>query len=146
MKKKLLEMLSKKEARKKELGTKGNTTESVEELRSINTEIESLNAEIAELRSMIDAIPDENDEEGSEERAKSNQEERGDDLETQEQRNQPKGGAARILGTYGNGSDQGEGRTAEEAADWEERGENLMNKRAVTVSNGNLVLPKHYLI
>lgn len=59
MKKKLQALLAKKEARKAELGTKANTTEDIAELRSINTEMETLNSEIAELRSMIDAIPDE---------------------------------------------------------------------------------------
>jgi len=59
MKKKLLAMLAKKEARKAELGTKANATEDIAELRSINTELDTLNGEIAELRGMIDAIPDE---------------------------------------------------------------------------------------
>lgn len=58
MKKKLLALLAKKEARKAELGTKANATEDIAELRSINTELEALNGEIAELRGMIDAMPD----------------------------------------------------------------------------------------
>ena len=59
MKKKLLALLAKKEARKAELGTRGNATEDIAELRSINAELDTINGEIAELRSMIDAIPDE---------------------------------------------------------------------------------------
>jgi len=59
MKKKLLALLAKKEARKNEIVTKSASTEDVAELRAINTELEALNAEIAELRSMIEAIPDE---------------------------------------------------------------------------------------
>ena len=59
MKKKLQAMLAKKEARKAELGTKANTANDVVELRGINTELEVLNSEIAELRSLIDAMPDE---------------------------------------------------------------------------------------
>jgi HK97 family phage major capsid protein len=58
MKEKLLKLLKAKEDRKAELNGKINTTEDVKELRSINTELESLNSEIAELRGMIDAIPD----------------------------------------------------------------------------------------
>jgi HK97 family phage major capsid protein len=58
VKKKLQDMLAKKEARKQELGTKANATEDIKELRNINAELEALNAEIAELRSMIDATPD----------------------------------------------------------------------------------------
>lgn len=59
MKKKLLALLAKKEARKAELGTKAGATEDIAELRSINAELDTINSEIAELRSMIDAIPDE---------------------------------------------------------------------------------------
>ncbi|HAR39170.1 MAG TPA: phage major capsid protein [Porphyromonadaceae bacterium] len=59
MKKKLLALMAKKEARKQELATKANATEDIKELRGINTELEALNGEIAEFRSMIDAIPDE---------------------------------------------------------------------------------------
>lgn len=58
MKKKLLAMLAKKEARKSELGIKANATEVIAELRSINVELEALNVEIAELRSVIDTTPD----------------------------------------------------------------------------------------
>lgn len=59
MKKKLLALLAKKEARKQELVTKSDKTEDVKELREINTEMETLNGEISELRGMIDALPDE---------------------------------------------------------------------------------------
>jgi HK97 family phage major capsid protein len=61
MKKRLQAMLAKKEARKKELGTKAETTEDIAELRSINTELGTLNTEIAELRTMIEGIPDDTD-------------------------------------------------------------------------------------
>ena len=54
MRKKLQDMLAKKEARKKELLNKSNTSNEVNELRSINTEMENLNGEISELRSMMD--------------------------------------------------------------------------------------------
>lgn len=89
MKKKLLALLARKEERKKQLGKTNETTESVEELRSINTELEALNTEIAELRSMIDTLPDDN-EENSE----------LDGLEAPEQRNVPQG-QLNVLGTYG---------------------------------------------
>lgn len=58
-KKKLLDMIAKKEARKKELSEKAKTSQDVAELRSINAEMESLNGDIAELRGMADSIPEE---------------------------------------------------------------------------------------
>lgn len=100
MKKKLLELLAKKEERKKQLGKSADTTESVAELRSINSELETLNAEIAELRSMVDALPDEN---GTD----------PEHLDPPEQRNAPQG-QMNVLGTYGIGSGNGnESRSAD---------------------------------
>lgn len=58
MKKKLLELLAKKEAKKQDLGQRANTTEDVKELRSISSELDAVNGEITELRAMIDAMPD----------------------------------------------------------------------------------------
>lgn len=57
-KKKLLALITKKEARKAELNTKANASEDVKELRGINIEMETLNSEITELRSLADAMPD----------------------------------------------------------------------------------------
>lgn len=59
MKKKLLEMLAKKETRKQEILTKVQASEDITEVRSLNTELGTLNGEITELRSMVDALPDE---------------------------------------------------------------------------------------
>ncbi|MEZ7173591.1 phage major capsid protein [Sporosarcina sp. OR05] len=85
MKKRLLALLAKKEERKKALGENGAKTESVEELRSINAELDTLNGEIAELRGMINELPEEDDE--------------------PQQRSQPAGGqpvgGVNVLGTYG---------------------------------------------
>jgi len=58
MKEKLKALLAKKEARKTELTAKGAASNDVVELRSINTELDTLNGEIAELRGMVDAMPD----------------------------------------------------------------------------------------
>ncbi|MEY9980076.1 phage major capsid protein [Lysinibacillus sp. RC79] len=100
MKKKLLALLAKKEERKKQLGKTAETTESVAELRSINTDLEALNAEIAELRSMVDALPDE----------KGGNGENGglDEIESPEQRSNPQG-QPNILGTYDVGGSGGNG-------------------------------------
>lgn len=59
MKKKLLKLLNAKQARKDELKTRSLTSEDVAELRSINSELETLNEEIEEFRSMIGSLPDE---------------------------------------------------------------------------------------
>lgn len=58
MKKKLLELFNKKTEARQALVAKGETCEDVTELRGINSQVESLNEEIAELRAMIDALPD----------------------------------------------------------------------------------------
>ncbi|MCX7570405.1 phage major capsid protein [Tumebacillus sp. DT12] len=97
MKKKLQEMLIKKEARKTELGQKSSAATTVEELRSINAELESLNPEIAELRGMIDAIQDEAP--NVDPPNVSPQEQRGLGLPT----------PGTILGTYGMGNGAGGG-------------------------------------
>lgn len=88
MKKKLLALLAKKEERKKELGKTGSSTESVEELRSINKELETLNEEISELRSMIDELPDEAD--------------TGDPIDEPQNRNKPQG-QLNVMASYGIG-------------------------------------------
>jgi len=59
MKKKLIAMLATKEARKAELTTRSNASTDVVEVRSIGVEMDTLNSEIAELRGLIDEIPDE---------------------------------------------------------------------------------------
>lgn len=53
MKDKLLKLIAQKETRRAELLKKSNASESVEELRSINAELDGLNAEIAEMRDMV---------------------------------------------------------------------------------------------
>lgn len=58
-KKKLMAMLAKLETKKQGLIQRSATTEVVAELRSINSDLETLNSEIAELRSIVDAMPDE---------------------------------------------------------------------------------------
>ncbi|WP_265445093.1 phage major capsid protein [Acetivibrio straminisolvens] len=70
MKKKLLDILAKKNTRKAEIVAKAEKTESVEELRSLNTELDSLNEEIRSLQEMINSMDDEGEGEGQEERTK----------------------------------------------------------------------------
>ncbi|SMG58236.1 phage major capsid protein [Paenibacillus aquistagni] len=108
MKKKLQALLAKKEARKAELGNKANTTTSIEEMRSINTELESLNIEILELRSMIDSMP--NDEEDGELR---------DQLphDHVQQRSGSTLSASNVIGSFGLGRNGGQQERAQEPTD-----------------------------
>lgn len=57
-KKKLMALLTKLETRKADLVARSAATEVVAELRSMNAEMEQLNTEIAELRGIIDSMPD----------------------------------------------------------------------------------------
>lgn len=66
MKDKLLKIFNAKTGKRNALIKKGETCESVEELRSINAEVESLNEEIRELQSMIDECEDDINNEGEE--------------------------------------------------------------------------------
>lgn len=59
MKKKLMEMLAKKEARKQEINALVEKSQDVEELRKFGAELDSLNTEIRSLQDMIDALPEE---------------------------------------------------------------------------------------
>jgi HK97 family phage major capsid protein len=149
-KKKLLELLGKKEARKAELVKKSETSEDVAELRSIGTELDSLNGEITELRSITDNMPDEP--------ATSTT---PPVVEVPEQRNTPVG-QLNVLGTYGVGQPQtpnfnDEKRDEDLKVKFESRGADLKAKKAVTfdideipelrsvsIGGGTLVVQKKY--
>ena len=79
MKKRLLELLEKRKAKKTELLEKVDETEDLEEIKGFRTDLEALEAEIRDLEAMIGDIPD--DEEGEGRSAKV--------------------GGARIIATYG---------------------------------------------
>jgi HK97 family phage major capsid protein len=140
MKKKLMELLTKKESRKAELGTKANSTEDIKELRSINTELDTLNTEITELRSMIDALPDEAEENPLEQRSQT-----------------IPVGQLKPMGTYGFDGKQNEQRSKELTDKFEARGADLKagkaivvsmeesaEERAVTIASGDLIVQKKY--
>ena len=63
MKEKLEKFLAEKEGQRSALATRAEVSEDVKELRSINVEMEAINGEIAEIRSMIDSLPKDPDEE-----------------------------------------------------------------------------------
>lgn len=112
MKKWLLEMIKKKEDARASLKAKGKASESIDEVRSIQAQIDALDAEIAEFRQKLDALPDdpENPAGGT------NPEDRGQQ-DPPEQRGAAPVGATRILGTYGVGQGQSRQVTAGVALD-----------------------------
>ncbi|WP_054401688.1 phage major capsid protein [Paenibacillus solani] len=59
MRKFLEKLLGQKEARKKDLGIQADKATTIEELRSINTELDGINGEISEIRSELDKLPEE---------------------------------------------------------------------------------------
>jgi HK97 family phage major capsid protein len=79
MKKRLLELLEKRKAKKTELLTKADATEDIEEIKGFRTDMDALDAEIRDLEAMITDLPDD---EGIEGRSM-------------------KVDGARVLGTYG---------------------------------------------
>jgi HK97 family phage major capsid protein len=107
LKEKLQKILKAKQERKAELGKKAKETDKIEELRSINSELEVLNGEIEEIRDMINSIPDEKA--GDE----GNEPTEGEEGEQREQQIQQPINGAQILGTYGLGG--GEGQTQRSA-------------------------------
>lgn len=61
MKKKLLELLGKKNERKAAISTQVDQSNDIAELRNLNKELDTLNAEIRSLQEMIDGLPEEID-------------------------------------------------------------------------------------
>lgn len=143
MKDKLLKLLKAKEERKAELGKKINETEDVKELREINAELETLNDEILDLRSMIDAIEAKGKETDDN---KETQEERDEDDKGVEKRTASPFGPTEILAAFGLGTGQAsteEEKRAKEKEEAEKRGKALKEKRSVTVSSSDIILPQH---
>ena len=63
MRKQLLKLWNAKQERKQELLKRSQEATDVQELRSINSEMETLNNDIAELRAMIDSLPNDDENE-----------------------------------------------------------------------------------
>ena len=132
MLKKLRQMLQTKEARKAELVNKAKVVEEVEELRSINEELDKLNEEIYELRDMI------TDAEKKEEKQEEQQ------FRSQKPVNVTTTGALNPLTSaslrFVDEEQTTRANTQEEA---EKRGKALLEGRAVTVGSGDIVIPQH---
>ena len=65
MREKLLKLWNAKQERKQELLKRSQEATDVQELRSINSEMETLNNDMAELRAMIDSLPNDEENEDS---------------------------------------------------------------------------------
>lgn len=160
-KKKLLALINKKEARKKEIGSKVKVSQDVNEVRSLNDELTRLNDEIAELRSIfdilskeeipmcqecpmfdncttpcaaMDALSDIGDDDTSQ--RSSSIIDKKIINPVQSKRNQPSG-KFNVLGTYGLGYQSQTEISGEERAEklkekYEKRGADLKNKKSVT--------------
>lgn len=90
MKKRLLAILKAKQERKASLAKRSKESEDIAEVRGINEELETLNEEIEELRSITDAMPDVE----------------GDDGAAGEQRAAQPIGAVNVMATYGVAQEQ----------------------------------------
>jgi HK97 family phage major capsid protein len=142
---KLKKLLAAKEARRQEIDTKSDASTDLTELRSLTTEITAINAEILELRGMIETI--EKEQKG------------GDPLADQqiESRAAALPGQGTILATFGSGSEmrsvvddlmkQVEARAAQlmdgKAVIFTPEELQALEKRAVTLAGGTLLVPKH---
>lgn len=95
MRDKLLKLWNAKQERKQELSKRSQEVTEIQELRGINSEMETLNNDMAELRTMIDSLPDDSGVEDNE----------GDHfVEGGEKRSQPQG-RFNPIATYKNGGE-----------------------------------------
>lgn len=140
MKDKLMKLLKQKEEKRAALVAKSDKSEDVVELRSIHTELGTLNEEIEELRGMIaDAEAAEAGEGEGEARTKVVNQPQGQEPQGEKRQFQPGQGFKSVPG---GGVVTGEERAAQEKANVEKRGKDLMEGRSVTVASSSIVLPK----
>jgi hypothetical protein len=147
----LKKMLAQKEARQQSIVSKADASNDVTELRSLNTELTALNLEIAELRGMIDAIE-------AEERSNAASGDPAADQQTESRATTGlPPGQGTILATFGAGSEmrstvddlmkQVEARAAQlmdgKAVTFTPEELQALEKRAVTLAGGTLLVPKH---
>ena len=139
-KKQLLALIAKKNTAKEALRTKIEGCEDVKELRTMQTEWNTLNDEIRELQSMADSIPDEKPPVTPvTPPAAADGEQRG---LAKPPAAQPQG-ALNPMGTYTivqSGEAEARAKALEAS---EKRGKDLMEQRSVTVGSSNIVTPVH---
>lgn len=144
MDKKLAKMIEAREAKKAQLVERSKTSEDVNELRSINAEIDDINGQIAELRSLMEQEQKAAEErKAAEDKAKAEKEAEARTAAVADDQAEER--SAQFV--------QGKGFTKRDASklagetDTEERmaklGDDLKERRSVTVASSDIVLPKY---
>ena len=135
--KKIVKIISDKEARKKELVEKSEKATTVEELRSINEDIKRINGEIEELRGIIA------DDQSGDVADRTKAVDKKDDAAKPEARGKQLDDPEHGFESRGR-ADLDDTKTKESAeARNREYGKNLKEGRSVTVTGGTIVLPQH---
>lgn len=142
MNKNLEKLIRAKEAKKQELAERSKQVEKIEELRSINAEIDAINADLTELRQMAEDESQEGKTEGVAARTKAvNDIEDGQGPEVRGKKivDPESGFVSRGKVTLDGTMQEKESVEARNR----EYGKNLKEGRSVTVGAGMIVLPKH---
>lgn len=121
MKKKLMDMLAKKNERKTAVTSNIEASQDVAEVRSLSAELDTLNTEIRSLQEMIDAIP----------------------AEVPAVNERTAAVNANIPAPVAAGAQQEQHRVDPELEKRTKRGQALKEMRSVTVGSSNIVLPAH---
>lgn len=143
MEKKLAEMIAAREAKKAELVERSKKSEDVNELRSINAEVDDINGQIAELRSLIAQEQKAAEErKAAEDKAKAEQEAEARTAAVADEQAQER--SAKFV--QGKGFEKRGASKLGGEADTEARmakfGEDLKERRSVTVASSNIILPR----
>jgi HK97 family phage major capsid protein len=126
-KERLMALIAARQSKLDELQKRSDSSENVAELRSINTEMETINKEIDDFRSMVQEA------------------QQAEELRSKQ---------AQVLGTYGAKKDEGEIKRDQQVTDVEKRAAELVTtrkvsfdvdevKRAITIGSGDLAQPKY---
>lgn len=140
----LKKQIKAKEEARAALKAKGKKSESVEEIRSLQEQVEAIDVEISEFRSQLEEVEKKEQEEA---RAKEATKEKpvDEDEEFRSEKglpNQPLG-ELRTLATFGLATNQTNEQRMRMQDESEKRGKDLLEGRAVTVGSGNIVVPQH---
>lgn len=160
-KKEIKAMIDQKEARKKEIKDSIKTANTVEELRSLQNEVEDVDSDITNYRSILGGMPD--DESPAAPVATGAEEKRSKEVQEAEARKAASGQAFNPVATYGTGTGSpvpDESRAKEAQGKLEQRGADLKNgktvsyglhelpitpsMRSITIDTTGLIIPNQY--